>query len=432
MLSKAPETERVWYTQYPSIEYLSAYRPGGYHPVDIGEVYHKRYRVLNKLGHGTFATVWLVKDLKSFPRRFLSLKIAIADAQHVSREIQIIRHLRRYQQENPLAAGGEYVLQVFDDFEIKGPNGTHQCIVSELCGPSIRCEPWMIWNEDDEDKVDELEQPRKVGMVQRLIAQVTRGIAYLHKCGIVHGDLHKGNILLYSSKVAHCQSTKELHQYFGRPNIHPITRFDNKPFVPSPHLPKRLTFPACPEIDGLFISMTDPSWIHIKICDFGESFLSEAPPTTKLGTPLAFCAPEIIFHSITPPGPPTDIWALATLFYMVFTDEETPLFYMCNDEDQILVHMVRTLGKLPDVWWTRWEAREQHFDADGLTYRPGSCNIAPVFYPPSGLDAEIAAELDRIIRMMVRLEMSERITASGLIDVIPENWMGDQVAQCHC
>ncbi|KAG5637890.1 hypothetical protein H0H81_002775 [Sphagnurus paluster] len=189
-------TEPIWYKQYAGIESISGYTPGGYHPVDIGDVYHKRYRVLNKLGHGAFATFWLVKDLQSFPRRFLSLKIAIANAKHIAREIQI----------------------VFDDFEIKGPNGTHQCIISELCGPDIQY-------------------------------------------------LHKGNVLLYSSKVAHCQSTKELLQYFERSYTVPITRVDKKPFVPSPHFPKRLTHPACSYMDEVFVSTADPSWIHIKICD---------------------------------------------------------------------------------------------------------------------------------------------------------------------
>lgn len=40
-----------------------AYRPGGFHPVYIGNVYADRYRVLNKIGYGVYSTVWLVEDL---------------------------------------------------------------------------------------------------------------------------------------------------------------------------------------------------------------------------------------------------------------------------------------------------------------------------------------------------------------------------------
>lgn len=42
-----------------------AYRPGGFHPVYIGDVYHDRYEVLNKIGYGAYSTVWLVNDKKT-------------------------------------------------------------------------------------------------------------------------------------------------------------------------------------------------------------------------------------------------------------------------------------------------------------------------------------------------------------------------------
>lgn len=41
----------------------AAYRPGGFHPVYIGDVYAHRYKILNKIGYGVYSTVWLVEDL---------------------------------------------------------------------------------------------------------------------------------------------------------------------------------------------------------------------------------------------------------------------------------------------------------------------------------------------------------------------------------
>lgn len=38
------------------------YRPGGYHPVEVGDVYNDRYKVKRKLGYGLYSTVWLVWD----------------------------------------------------------------------------------------------------------------------------------------------------------------------------------------------------------------------------------------------------------------------------------------------------------------------------------------------------------------------------------
>lgn len=45
---------------YP--ESPEVYRPGGYCPVILGQVFKDRYRVLRKLGWGTRSTVWLAKD----------------------------------------------------------------------------------------------------------------------------------------------------------------------------------------------------------------------------------------------------------------------------------------------------------------------------------------------------------------------------------
>jgi serine/threonine protein kinase len=51
-------------------EDLDNYKPGGYHPVHLGDTYstlpgsdRPRYRILHKLGSGSFSTVWLAKDL---------------------------------------------------------------------------------------------------------------------------------------------------------------------------------------------------------------------------------------------------------------------------------------------------------------------------------------------------------------------------------
>jgi len=40
-----------------------SYRPGGFHPVYIGDIYTEKYKVLSKIGYGMYSTVWLVRDL---------------------------------------------------------------------------------------------------------------------------------------------------------------------------------------------------------------------------------------------------------------------------------------------------------------------------------------------------------------------------------
>ncbi len=44
----------------------SFYRPGGFHPVALGQVYESagaRYKIIHKLGYGSYATVWLASVL---------------------------------------------------------------------------------------------------------------------------------------------------------------------------------------------------------------------------------------------------------------------------------------------------------------------------------------------------------------------------------
>lgn len=44
----------------------AAYRPGGFHPVYIGDLFNNRFKVLNKIGYGQYSTVWLVKETQAW------------------------------------------------------------------------------------------------------------------------------------------------------------------------------------------------------------------------------------------------------------------------------------------------------------------------------------------------------------------------------
>lgn len=61
--SKSLSTSQATSVMTEDEEDLEDYRPGGYHPVNIGDSFKDgRYDVVRKLGWGHFSTVWLARD----------------------------------------------------------------------------------------------------------------------------------------------------------------------------------------------------------------------------------------------------------------------------------------------------------------------------------------------------------------------------------
>ncbi|KAL9947492.1 hypothetical protein D7B24_002485 [Verticillium nonalfalfae] len=78
-------TFNVEYGYIDGVEDLSQYRPEGYHAVQIDDRLHERYRIIHKLGHGTFASVWLAADERS--SSYTAVKLGTADADGQEEEI---------------------------------------------------------------------------------------------------------------------------------------------------------------------------------------------------------------------------------------------------------------------------------------------------------------------------------------------------------
>jgi hypothetical protein len=65
-LMSATAHPKYYNSRLDDVEDLEKYRPGGYHPVSIGDIFSRgRYEVLHKLGYGGSSTVWLVLDRQS-------------------------------------------------------------------------------------------------------------------------------------------------------------------------------------------------------------------------------------------------------------------------------------------------------------------------------------------------------------------------------
>jgi serine/threonine protein kinase len=89
-------------------------------------IHNKRYRIVNKLGHGGHSTVWLANDAQL--EKLVALKIGTANSSDIiEREINILRALE-YSGIAP---------QVFEDFKIEGFNGVHACYAMTVGANSV-------------------------------------------------------------------------------------------------------------------------------------------------------------------------------------------------------------------------------------------------------------------------------------------------------
>ncbi|PSR70668.1 hypothetical protein PHLCEN_2v13441 [Hermanssonia centrifuga] len=127
-------------SQLDHVEDLEEYRPGGLHPVEIGDTFASgSYRVLHKLGFGGTSSIWLTCDQQLSTGRLTVMRAeqsAKARDRIVERTIpQKLHDILRAN--DPIALRNVKIME--DDFMHQGLNGARLCHVSRFAGPSVHC-----------------------------------------------------------------------------------------------------------------------------------------------------------------------------------------------------------------------------------------------------------------------------------------------------
>ncbi|KAI5787314.1 putative serine protein kinase [Geopyxis carbonaria] len=380
--SEMPKGRAQWRfeTHGAPCEWGEAYRPGHFHPVHFGDVFHGRYRVIRKLGDGSFSTVWLAVDDQA--RRYVALKIVVANKAATANEAAILDRIRTLGASHP---GAAHVLALLDRFAHAGPNGVHLCLVFDAMGASAARMRSALPATGRHDTRYPL------WMAKQMLRQTLHGLAFLHAHGIAHGDVQPGNMLLSASTLPGVDAEAALRQDCGDPErCPPLTRLDGKADRWAPRY-LAIGQPLAAYTD------VEPGALTVKVSDLGAAFRFAAPPA-KAVTPLGLRAPELVRHAAFDHR--IDVWSFGCLVFELLTGRS--LFCVMSDDDDHLQQLTDTLGPLPAatgmIGTPPEEARFRH---DSLETRFAS-------EKPAALGDAEAAVVVRLIRGILQYDPARR------------------------
>ncbi|KAI0533737.1 serine protein kinase [Xylaria digitata] len=365
--SRAPNRdERRFNPIAYACEWIEEYRPGGFHPVHLGDVFSDgRYKVIRKLGEGSFSTVWLARDLRE--EIYVALKIMVSNPSGfpgAADELQILRHISRIAPTQT----ARYITQPLDHFEHPGPNGLHNCLVFEPMGPTVN------------SMVEELPQfkPRYYDtkirypptMARAIPKQSLEALTFLHGNGIAHGDFHSGNILFSLDNID--SKTEDLLRQDESAEADsispPVQRLDGKEDRWAPR------YLCVGQPLAAFTNYTND--LKIKLSDMGGSYFFSHPPTKPI-IPTGLRAPEWVLSGAV--NNTFDVWSFGCLVFELITG--WPLFCVpwsksqTEVDDGHLLQLTDRLGPLPEELYRQWKTSSLYFTPER---KPYNCEVGGV------------------------------------------------------
>ncbi|KAJ0064657.1 hypothetical protein NL108_011520 [Boleophthalmus pectinirostris] len=340
--------------------------PGGYHPVQMGDIFNRRYQVLSKLGWGYYATVWLCLDLRycgngsSNPLTFFLYPFSPRAGSATHRN----SHSQR-------------IVRLLDEFKVAGVNGVHICLVLELMGPSLR----SVLSSCGTPGL-----PRPV--VKQVLTQVLQGLAYLHfQCKIIHTDIKPENILLCANQTnsspggTGCSSVNSVNNNLS---------------------------------DGDQMSLQSLKQIEVKIADLGSSCWVYKHFCEEIQT-RQYRSLEVLVGLDY--GPPADIWSVACMTFELLTGDslfEPRAANSCSLEEDHIAQIMMLLGKIPPAIALTGKYSAEYFNRRGDLLRVGpvrSWKLYDVLVEKYHFRLEEASDLCDFLLPMLEYYPERRATA---------------------
>uniref|UniRef100_A0A7N6AXH2 non-specific serine/threonine protein kinase n=1 Tax=Anabas testudineus TaxID=64144 RepID=A0A7N6AXH2_ANATE len=363
------------------------YGPGGYYPLEIGEIFVDRYQVVKKLGWGHFSTVWLCWDMEQ--RHFVALKVVKSAQTFTETALDEIKLLKCVRDSDPKDPKRDRIVQLIDDFRVCGVNGEHVCMVLEVLGHQLL--RWII-----KSNYTGLPLP----CVKSILRQVLQGLDYLHtKCKIIHTDIKPENILLRVDEV-YIQKLAANTKLWQLPVSSAITSSTGN------------------NDSDLLLDLLRPQnaeKILIKIADLGNACWVHTHFTEDIQT-CQYRSVEVLIGADY--DTPADIWSTACMAFELATgdylfDPQSGATFT-REEDHI-AHIIELLGALPAQFALSGRNSKRYFNRKGQLrhiskLKPWS--LFEILLDKYEWPQEEAAQFSSFLLTMLELLPEKRATAA--------------------
>lgn len=212
-----------------------------------------KYKIVSRLGKGRFSIVYHAVDNENRQYAVKVYRRGSSNKDYFDNELDICRSIH----ENRFQDGSKYVIgyvEAFAHLHLRNQNinSVHPCITYNLLGDSVR------------DLLEYIDSGLPIDTVKRMSRELFSGLAFLHRCGIVHCDIKTENVLL-TRKIDSIQNNDQ---------------------------------------------------ISIVIADIGSSTFTDKLFSRRIGT-QEYLSPEALF--MLDFGPATDVWSAMCLVYELVT-----------------------------------------------------------------------------------------------------------------
>ncbi|KAI5403420.1 Serine/threonine-protein kinase afc3, variant 2 [Lathyrus oleraceus] len=257
----------------------------GHYVFNLGENLTPRYKILGKMGEGTFGRVLECWDRQT--RDYVAIKVIRSIQKYRDAAMIEVGVLERLVKSD---VGCSRCVQIQKWFDYRN----HICIVFEKLGPSL---------------FDFLKRnkycPFPVDLVREFGRQLLESVAYMHELRLIHTDLKPENILLVSSDYVKLPSCKRVFS-------------------------DETQFRCLPKSSA------------IKLIDFGSTASANQSHSSIVST-RHYRAPEVILGVGW--STPCDLWSVGCILFELCTGEA---LFQTHENLEHLAMMERVLGPLPE------------------------------------------------------------------------------------